>query len=53
MWNVEELLCGGVGVEEDRVYKRQSVSPNVTVGGDFEADERRFSTGEEINRILR
>ena len=51
--NVEEFLCGGVGFEDDRVYKRQFLCPNVTIGGDFEADERRLSTGEEINQILR
>ena len=51
--NVEEILCGDVGVEEDGGDKRQSVCPNVTIGGDFDVVDRRSSTDVEINRILR
>ena len=51
--NVEEILCGGVGVEKDGGGKSQSVCPDVTTGGDFGVDDRRFSPDAEINRILR
>ena len=51
--NVEEILCQRVGFGEDGGYKTQSGSPNVTIGGDVLADERRFSPGQEINQILR
>ena len=51
--SVEEFLCGDVGVEEDGGDKRHSVSPNVTIGGDVDVDDRRFSPDVEINRILR
>ena len=49
--NVEEILCGNIGVEEESEEKRQSVCPNVAIGGDV--DDRRFSPGMEINEILR
>ena len=52
--NVEEILCGGVGIgEEDGGDKRQSVCPGVTIGGDVDVGDRRFSPDAEINRILR
>ena len=52
--NVEEILCGGVGVgEEDGGDKRQSVCPDVTIGGGVDVGDRRFSPNAEINRILR
>ena len=51
--NVEEVLCGSVGIGEDGGYKRQSVCPIVMMAGDVDADERRFSPGEGINQILR
>ena len=51
--NVEEILCGNVGVEEESGDKKQSVCPNVAKGGDVEVDDTRFSPGMEINEILR
>ena len=51
--NVEEILCGDVGVEKDGGGKSQSVCLDVTVGGDVGVDGRRFSPDAEINRILR
>ena len=51
--NVKEIQCGNVGVEEDGGYKRQSACLSVMIGGDVDADDGRFSTGEEINQILR
>ena len=50
--NVEEILCRDVGVEDDGVDKRQSACANVTIGGDVDVDDRRFSTDMEIKRIL-
>ena len=51
--NMEEILCGGVGIgEEDGGDKRQSVCPGVTIGGDVDVGDRRFSPDAEINRIL-
>ena len=50
--NVHEILSGDVGVEEDGVDKRQCVCPNLTIGGDVDVDDRRFSLDVEINRIL-
>ena len=46
-------MCGSIGVGEDGGNKMQSVCPNVTLGEDVEASDRRFSPGEEINQILR
>ena len=40
--NVEEILCGNVGVEEDGGDKRQSVCPNVTIGGNDDVVDRFF-----------
>ena len=51
--NVEEILCGGVGVEKDGGGKSQSLCPDMTIGGDVGVDDRRFSPDAEINRILR
>ena len=51
--NVEEILCGDVGVEKDGGGKSQSVCSDVTTGGDVGVDDRRFSPDAEINRILR
>ena len=52
--NVDENLCGGVGIgEEDGGDKRRSVCPGVTNGGDVDVGDRRFSPDAEINRILR
>ena len=51
--NVEEILCGDVGVEDDGGDKRQCVCPNVTIGGDVDVDGRMFSPDAENNRILR
>ena len=52
--NVEEILCGGVRIgEEDGGDKRQSVCPGVTIGGDVDVGDRKFSPDAEINRILR
>ena len=50
--NVEKLLCGSVGVGEDGGYKTQSVCLNVTIGGNVDADDRKFSLGEENIQIL-
>ena len=50
--NVEEIPCGNVGVEEESGDKRQSVCPNVTVGGNVDVGDRRNSPGVEINEIL-
>ena len=49
--NVEEILRGNVGVEEEGGSERQSVGQNVPVGGND--DDRRFSPNGETNRILR
>ena len=51
--NVEEILCGNVGVGEDDGDNRKSVCPNVTVVGDVGTDDRRISPGVEINQMLR
>ena len=51
--NVEEILCGNVGVEEDGGDKRQSVCPNVTIGEDVRTDDRRFFADVGNNQILR
>ena len=51
--NVEETLCGRVGVEDNAGYNRQSVCPNVTIDGDVDVDERWLSPGEKLNQILR
>ena len=51
--NVEEILCGNVGIGEDGGDERHSLCPNVTIGGDVEVDDGRLSPGEEINQILR
>ena len=51
--NVEEILCRSLGIGEEGGCKGQSVCPNVTLGGDLGADDRRFSPGEEINQISR
>ena len=51
--NVEEILCGDVVVKIDGGDKRQSVRPNLTIGGDVDVDDRKFSPDAEINRILR
>ena len=40
--NVEEILCGDVGAEEDGDDKKQSMNPHVTIGGDVDVDDRRF-----------
>ena len=51
--NVEEILCGGVGIgEEDGGNQRQSVCPNVTIGGDVGVDDR-FSPDVEVDQMLR
>ena len=49
--NVEEILCGDV--EEDGGDRRQSVCLDVTIGGDVDVDDRRFSPRRGGNRILR
>ena len=49
--NMEEILRGNVGFEEEGGGERQSVGQNVPVGGND--DDRRFSPDEETNRILR
>ena len=51
--NVEEILCGGVGIGEDGGGKGQSVCLNVTPGGDVGTDVIKYSSGEETDRILR
>ena len=51
--NVEAILCGYVGGEGDDGYKRQSVCPNVTIGGGVDADDRKFTPGEENIQIFR
>ena len=52
--NVEEILCGGVGIaEEDGGDKRQSVCLGVIISGDVDVGDRRFSPDAEINQILR
>ena len=51
--NVEEILRGGVGIgEEDGGSQRQSVCPNVTIGGDVDVDDR-FSPDVEVDQMLR
>ena len=51
--NVEEISCRNNDVEEEGCDSRQSVCPNVTVGGDVDVGDRRFSPCVEINQILR
>ena len=51
--NVEEILCGDVGVEKGVSGKSQSVCPDVTTGGDVGADDRRFSPDAEVDEMLR
>ena len=51
--NIEKILCASVGIGEDGGDKRQSVCPNVTIGGDVDVDNRRFSPDVEVDRILR
>ena len=52
--NVEEILSGGVGIGgEDGGNQRQSVCPNVTIGGDVGVDDRRFSPDVEVDQMLR
>ena len=51
--NVEETLCGSVGIGEDGGGKGQSVCPNVTPGGDVGTDVIKYSSGEETDWILR
>ena len=50
--NVEEILCGSVGIGEDGGGNGQSVCPNVSPGGDIGAGVGRCSPGEETDRIL-
>ena len=51
--NVEEILRGSVGIgEEDGGSQRQSVCPNVTIGGDVGVDDR-FSPDVEVDQMLR
>ena len=51
--NAEEFLCGSVGVEMESGDKKQSVCPNVAIGGDVDVDDRRFFPGMGVNEILR
>ena len=51
--NVEEVLCGSVGIGEDDGDKKKSVCSSVTIGGDVDVGDRRFSPDAEINQILR
>ena len=52
--NVEEILCGGVGIgEEDAGNQRQSVCPNVTIDGNVDVDDRGFSPDVEVDQMLR
>ena len=51
--NVEEILCGDVGVEKDGGGKSQSVCPDVTTGENVDVDDRRFSPDMEVDQMLR
>ena len=51
--NVQEILCGNVGVKEESGDKKQSVCPNVAIGGDVGVDDRRFFQDMGVNEILR
>ena len=51
--NVEEILCGDVGVEKSGGGKNQSVCPDVKTGGDVGADDRRFSPDVDVHQMLR
>ena len=51
--NVEEILCGSVGIGEDGGGNGQSVCPNVSLVGDIGTDIGRCSSGEETDPILR
>ena len=51
--NVEDILCGSVGIGEDGGGNRQSVCPNVFPGGDIGTDVGRCSPGKETDQILR
>ena len=51
--NLDEILCGSVGIGKDGGVFRQSVCPSLTPGGDVGAAVRRFSPGEETDRVLR
>ena len=46
-------MCGDVGVEKGGGGKSQSVCPDMTTGGDVEADDRRFSPDVEVDQMLR
>ena len=50
--NVEEILCGDVGVKKVGRGKSQSVFADVTTGGDVGADDRRFSPDVEVDQML-
>ena len=51
--NVEEILCGDVGVEKDGGGKSQPVCPDVTTGENVDVDDRRFSPDVEVDQMLR
>ena len=51
--NVEEILCGDVGVEKSGGGKSQSLCPDVETGGDVGVDDRRFSPDMEVDQMLR
>ena len=50
--NVEEILCGSVGIGEDGGGNGQPVCLNMSPGGDIGSDVERCSPGEETDRIL-
>ena len=51
--NVEKILCGNVGVKEGGGDKRQSVCPHVTISGNVDVVDRRFSPDVEVDQSLR
>ena len=51
--NVEDILCGNVGIGEDGGGNGQSVCPNVTPGEDVGTDVIKYSSGEETDPIFR
>ena len=51
--NVEEILCGNVGVEGGAGDKRQSVCPDVTISGNVDVVDRSFSPDVEVDQSLR
>ena len=51
--NVKKIVCGNVGIEEVGGDKRQFVCPDVTIDGNVDVVERRFSPDMKIDQSSR